>query len=186
LNRLLFRFGTAHKEHEKFIYNETGFLLSMALADGALFGVESVDDLQKKEIPPGENELILRYNESSLKKPILRKCTKAGGVTDEPMPKSAFSGIWRSNTFNAGYFYTPTIHAIRRGLGKKVDSECLSNSSYPYDPCNVLPKPPPLGGGDSLTPLYLPPRLSLTTRGRRAIGDILRSALVSRQPGNDL
>lgn len=114
----------------------------MALADGALFGVESVDDLQKKEIPPGENELILRYNESSLKKPILRKCTKAGGVTDEPMPKSAFSGIWRSNTFNAGYFYTPTIHAIRRGLGKKVDSECLSNSSYPYDPCNVLPNPP--------------------------------------------
>ena len=122
----------------------------MALADGALFGVESVDDLQKKEIPPGENELILRYNESSLKKPILRKCTKAGGVTDEPMPKSAFSGIWRSNTFNAGYFYTPTIHAIRRGLGKKVDSECLSNSSYPYDPCNVLPNPPPLGEGGGL------------------------------------
>lgn len=129
LNRLLFRFGTAHKEHEKFVYNETGFLLSMVLADGALFGVESVDDLQKKEIPPGENELVLRYNESALKKPILRKCTKAGGVTDETMPKSAFLAIWRSNTSNAGSFYTPTIHAIRRGLGKKVDSKCLFNSS---------------------------------------------------------
>jgi len=90
----------------------------MALADGALFGVESVDDLQKKEIPPGENELILRYHES-LKKPILRKCTKAGGVMDEPMPKLAFLEIWRSNASNAGYFYAPTIHAIRRGLDKK-------------------------------------------------------------------
>jgi Protein of unknown function (DUF3435) len=163
LNRLLFRFGTAHKEHEKFIYNETGFLLSMALADGALFGVESVDDLQKKEIPPGENELILRYHESFLKKPILRKCTKAGGVMDEPMPKSAFLGIWWSNASNAGYFHAPTIHAIQRGLGKKVDSEYCPNSSrliilITFPLCTAPP-----------SPLFLPRRLPLTTRGRSAV-----------------
>jgi hypothetical protein len=113
----------------------------MALADGALFGVESVDDLQKKEIPPGENELILRYHESFLKKPILRKCTKAGGVMDEPMPKSAFLGIWRSNASNAGYFHAPTIHAIRRGLGKKVDSEYCPNSSRLIILITPLPLP---------------------------------------------
>jgi len=62
----------------------------MAIADGALFGFKSLDDLQKQEIPPGKNELILQYNESVLDRPILRKCTKADGVTDEPMPKSAF------------------------------------------------------------------------------------------------
>ncbi|KIW99701.1 uncharacterized protein Z518_11114 [Rhinocladiella mackenziei CBS 650.93] len=114
-------FGTAHREHEMFIYNETGFLLQMALADGALFGIHSIKDLLKKRIPYGENVLVLRYNESALKKPILRKCTKEGGVTDEPMPKSAFVNIWRSNCSNAGLFEIPTIHAIRRGLGKKVD-----------------------------------------------------------------
>jgi hypothetical protein len=150
----------------------------MALADGALFSVKSVDDLQKNEIPPRENELILRYNESSLKKPILRKCTKAGGVTDEPISKSAFLGIWRSNTSNAGYFYTPTIHAIRRGLGKKVDSECLSNSSY-FNPPSPPPSPP--------RGLASPSIFLLVLNDSRAIGDILRSALVvSRWPRDDL
>jgi hypothetical protein len=31
----------------------------MAIADNALFGFNSLDDLRKQEIPPGETELIL-------------------------------------------------------------------------------------------------------------------------------
>ena len=37
-------FNTAGREHEKFIYNDA-FLLVMAIADGALFGYETLDDL---------------------------------------------------------------------------------------------------------------------------------------------
>jgi hypothetical protein len=48
----------------------------MAVADGALFGIESLDDLQKLEISPGEEELILSFKESTLGRPILRKRTK--------------------------------------------------------------------------------------------------------------
>ena len=48
----------------------------MAVTDSALFGIESPDDLQKLEIPPGEEELILSFKESALDRPILRKCTK--------------------------------------------------------------------------------------------------------------
>jgi hypothetical protein len=53
-------FNTAGREHEKFIYNDAAFLLVMAIADGALFGYETLDDLQMQEIPEGENELPLR------------------------------------------------------------------------------------------------------------------------------
>ena len=44
----------------------------MAFADGALFGFDTLDDLWQQEIPPGENELILRWNDSKLETKILR------------------------------------------------------------------------------------------------------------------
>jgi hypothetical protein len=53
------------------MYNDTGFLLVMAPADGALFGINSLDDLRKKQIPRGEKALHLRYNETHLEKPII-------------------------------------------------------------------------------------------------------------------
>lgn len=98
----------------------------MAIADKALFGYESLEDVQKQEIPEGEDELALRFHDSALERPILRRCTKTGGVTDDPMPQSAFINILKSTLTNAGYLRGPTVHAIRRGLGKGVDSKCPS------------------------------------------------------------
>ena len=60
-------FGAAGKEHEKFIYNDAVFLLTMVITDGALFGYNTLNDVQRQEIPAGENELILRFWESALK-----------------------------------------------------------------------------------------------------------------------
>ena len=114
-------FGTAGREHEQFIYDDTGLLLTMAMADRALFGYETFADLQEQEIPAGQDELVLRFKDSVLDKPILRKCTKVAGVTDEPMPKSAFTDIFRSTFRNAGFLCATSIHTIRRQLGKKVD-----------------------------------------------------------------
>jgi hypothetical protein len=101
----------------------------MAVADGALFGIESLDDLQKLEIPPGEEELILSFKESALDRPILRKCTKEKGTTEEKMPKKAFLRIFAAMMKKAGYFCGTSIHAVRRNLGKKVDGK--SHSSKP-------------------------------------------------------
>jgi hypothetical protein len=47
----------------------------MAIADGALFGYKTLDNLKMQEIPAGENEVPLRFKESALDRPILRKCT---------------------------------------------------------------------------------------------------------------
>jgi hypothetical protein len=45
----------------------------IAVADKAVFSIEALDDLRKLEIPPGENELILVYNEDAVNRPTLRK-----------------------------------------------------------------------------------------------------------------
>ena len=114
-------FGTVLQEHDKFIFDDASFLLVMAFLDKALFGFDTLRDLQEQQIPEGQDEIFLRWRESALDKPILRKCTKAGGLTDEPMPGSAFSQIFQSTLLNAGYFCAASVHSIRRQLGKKVD-----------------------------------------------------------------
>ena len=96
-------FGTALQEHNQLIYDDTAFLLSIAFADKALFGFDTLADLQTQEIPLGDDQLVLRWRESALDKPILRRCTKAGGIGDEPMPEQAFKEILKSTLRNAGY-----------------------------------------------------------------------------------
>ena len=39
-------FSAVGKEHDKLFYNDSAFFLAMAIADGALFGFEPLDDLQ--------------------------------------------------------------------------------------------------------------------------------------------
>ena len=95
----------------------------MAIADEALFGYKTLDDVRRQEIPAGQTELILRFNDSALNKPIARKCTKHGSVTDDPMPLSAFLAIFKSTLVNAGYLWNLSIHAIRRSIGKGADSK---------------------------------------------------------------
>ena len=98
----------------------------MAIADNALFGIKSLDDLQAREIPSGEKELILYFKESALKRSILRKCTKEEGTLEEIMPESAFRGIYRAVVQKEGYFCGSSIHAVRRGLGKKINGKSRS------------------------------------------------------------
>ena len=95
----------------------------MAISDNALFGITSVKALQQMEIPSEQDELILVYNEDVKDTYVLKKCTKAKGVTEEPMPKSAFCAIFQALMKIIGYFCGTSIHAIRRYLGKKVDGE---------------------------------------------------------------
>jgi Protein of unknown function (DUF3435) len=116
-------FGAVDKDHDKLLFNDAAFLLTLSIADTALFGYESLDDVRKQKIPAGEDQLVLRYKEAALDQPILCKRIKAEGVTDEPMPKSVFLAIYEKSLKNAGYLCGTSIHAIRRQLGKKVDGK---------------------------------------------------------------
>jgi hypothetical protein len=94
----LHSFGAAAKEHPELLWNSTAYFLDMAIADNALFDIESFDDLQEMEIPAGEEAVILKFKQSALDQPILRKCTKDNGIEEGMMPKSAFlSNILSSN-----------------------------------------------------------------------------------------
>jgi hypothetical protein len=119
-----FSFGAAAKEYKRLFYNDADFLLMMAIADGALFGYDTLDDLRQQVIPAGKNKVIFRFKKSALDQLILRKCIKAGGVTDEPMPKGAFLAVFKSTLINAGYLWNLSIHAIRRSFEKRADSKC--------------------------------------------------------------
>lgn len=95
----------------------------MALADKALYGIESAADLWDMNIPDGDDALRLRWKDEALQLPILRNATKADGVTNEPLPQATFERILKSVLKLSGYFGTATIHAIRRSLGKKLDGK---------------------------------------------------------------
>jgi hypothetical protein len=98
----------------------------LAIADKALLYIESLEGLLEMEIPAGQDEINLIFKDSVLDLPILRKCTKAKGIIEEPMPKYAFLQIFRAILRKAGYFTGVTIHAVRRNLGKKVDGKPLA------------------------------------------------------------
>ena len=98
----------------------------MAIADKAFFGIASMDDLDDQQILEGENELILRWNDSASNLPIVRNATMARGVTNEPLSKAAFERIFKKVLEQSGYFGYATVHAIRRYLGKKVDGKSIN------------------------------------------------------------
>ena len=82
-----------------------------------------MEDLDDQQIPEGENELILRWNDSALDLPIVRNATMGRGITNEPLPKAAFERIFKKVLEQSGYFGYAIVHAIRRYLGKKVDGK---------------------------------------------------------------
>ena len=84
------------EEHAKLVHNEAALFLAMAIADKVLVGISTVADLREQEIPPSKNELPLIYTAGAEKKVILRRCSKAEGVTDDLMPKSTFVGIYKN------------------------------------------------------------------------------------------
>ena len=112
---------STRNEHEKFIYNDTAFLLAMDIADGALFGYKTLDDLQKQEKSHGREQDPFSIQQVSLEAAILRRCSKAKGIRNGPMPRAAFTKIFGNALKNAGYLCATSIRAIHRQLGKKVD-----------------------------------------------------------------
>ena len=98
----------------------------MAVADKAFFDINSLEELHDQQIPEGDDEVILRWNDSVMKLPILRSATKQDGVSEEPLPKRTFDRIFKAGLGLSGYFGKATVHAIRRFLAKKV------NGKLPY------------------------------------------------------
>ena len=115
-------YGSSITQHGKLLYDDTQYLLAMAVGDQALFGINSILDLWQLEIPAGENELILQWTDNILSLPILRNATMQG-VSKDPLPKATFNRNLKSVLELSGNFGTATVHAIRCDLGGKVESK---------------------------------------------------------------
>lgn len=119
------RFGASTSQHSTLLHDDTQFLLALAIADHAIWGVNTLDDLWQLQIPDGDNELPLRWNDSVMHLPILRKATMRDGVTNEPLLKGSFERIVKSVLNLSGFFEDATVHAIRRFVGKKINGTFL-------------------------------------------------------------
>jgi len=107
-------YGASTSQHNILLYDDTQYLLALALADRAFWGIKLPEELWQL--------LILRWTDSAENLPILRNATMQHGVSDEPLPKRTFDRIIKSVMNLSGFFGSATVHAIRRYLGKKVNS----------------------------------------------------------------
>ncbi|KZL75529.1 hypothetical protein CT0861_13119 [Colletotrichum tofieldiae] len=115
-------FGSSARDHDVLLYCATALLLSLAFADDAMFGFDSLQSLYELEIPEGDNEIILRWNEDVLDLPIVRSIARDGTVTGKQLTESSFRQSFNKALKLAGYVgVSPSIHQIRRYLGKQVD-----------------------------------------------------------------
>jgi len=60
------RYNCSTSQHLKLLHEDTQYLLAMAFADKALYGIESPAELWKMDIPDGDDELPLRWNDEVL------------------------------------------------------------------------------------------------------------------------
>ncbi|KAL9045573.1 MAG: hypothetical protein Q9214_001404 [Letrouitia sp. 1 TL-2023] len=94
-----------------------------SIPNKAFWGIDSPKDFWQLRIPPADNELLLQWTESAKRLPILRNATMQQGVSEEPLSKKTFDRIIKSVLNSSGYFGNAIIYAIRRYLGKKVNSQ---------------------------------------------------------------
>lgn len=127
------RFGTAIWDCDEPIYSGGLFLLALALADNALYGFSSPEEVFEQRIPEGQDELVLRWNEDAKNRCIVRKVT-AAGVSEDPLTKETYAADFRKILANACYFVTATVHAMRRALGAAVKSQWLFHSPFDLFP----------------------------------------------------
>ncbi|RHZ53912.1 uncharacterized protein CDV56_104401 [Aspergillus thermomutatus] len=110
--------GAAIWDCDEPLYAGALFLLALAIADGALFGYSSAADFFEQVIPPGLNQLPLRWNEEALDWCIIRHTT-AKGVSEDPLSKERYQDAFRQ-ILRKIYLNTPTIHDYRRHLAESV------------------------------------------------------------------
>lgn len=122
------RFGASTSQHGTLLHDDSQFLVALAIADHAIFGVKTLDDFWQLEIPDGADELPLRWEDSVQALPILRTATQREGVTKRPLLKGSFEKIFKSVLNLSGFFGHTTVHAIRRFVGKKVNGKFVAGS----------------------------------------------------------
>ena len=120
-------FRVAMREHGKLRFNPVPYLLALAFADGAFFGLDSPEALERWD--PDDNEPTrLLWKPHMVNQPILRMVTRSSGVSERPLVRATFCRLFRGIVCNAGYYEIITVHSLRRGLANRIDSKSLASA----------------------------------------------------------
>lgn len=117
------RFGIGLRDSKRPQFASGYLLLALALQHGALFGVETVEDLANYDLSSGK-PIELRWKDEYLKKPVLRNVT-AAGPQDVPLHAEKFAELLTEIVTTAGYSKNMTIHKIRKFLGSVIESRAI-------------------------------------------------------------
>lgn len=101
------------ESHDVLIFDNTIFLLALAIADKAIYGIPILEDLWELRIPCRANEFPFRWSLNIVDLPLLRNAS-INRVSTKPLSKTIFERIIRSTFILSSYLGTATIHALRR------------------------------------------------------------------------
>ncbi|GKT92451.1 hypothetical protein Ct61P_10301 [Colletotrichum tofieldiae] len=122
-------FGSSARDHDVLLYCATALLLSLAFADDAMFGFDSLQSLYELEIPEGDNEIILRWNEDVLDLPIVRSIARDGTVTERYTEVERSQHLTQSdrNIFGASYVANcSSVDGLGAFLGEQADHTAVN------------------------------------------------------------
>ncbi|KAJ5711789.1 hypothetical protein N7488_005945 [Penicillium malachiteum] len=134
-------FGIGIRDTKRPQFASGYILLALALQHGALFGIETVEDLARFDLSSGQ-PIELRWKDEYLKKPVLRNVT-ADGPQDVPLTKERFCELLRGIVTTAGYNKSITVHKIRKNLGSVIEGKYGStpvSQIYGHKDAGTYPK----------------------------------------------
>ncbi|KAI2791350.1 hypothetical protein POX_c04207 [Penicillium oxalicum] len=134
-------FGIGIRDTKKPQFASGYVLLAIALQHGALFGINTAEDLAKYDLSDGR-PIPLRWKDEYLNKPVLRNVT-ADGPQDVPLTKERFCEILRGRVTAAGYSESLTIHKVRKFLGSVIEGKhgsALVSQIYGHKDAGTYPK----------------------------------------------
>lgn len=110
------------REHGKLRFNPVPYLLVLAFADGALFDLDSPEELERWD-PDNNEPTRLLWKTHIARQPVLRMVTRFAGASERALTRETFCRLFRNIVCNAGYYEIITIHSLRRGLANRIDSK---------------------------------------------------------------
>ncbi|RJE17657.1 hypothetical protein PHISCL_10007 [Aspergillus sclerotialis] len=115
-------FGIGIRDNDRPQFASGIMLLIIAIKHGALWGIDTLDDIAEYDLRHGSRtEIPLRWKTESLEAPVFRNVT-AQGPQEVPLTKQRFCYFLRWIFIAAGYSNQATIHDVRRQLGTKIEA----------------------------------------------------------------
>jgi len=106
-------------------YNGLMFFFALAIADNALKGYETLDDLMKVRLPEDRDSWELEWKENACDLPVLRMASAKGVNKTRALTYAALWNQIVSLGNRVGYRDAVKIHAIRAGVANKIKGESM-------------------------------------------------------------